>query len=208
MNTVCDMKCEGGSNVLHKIAKVIRVVTVPPVMVAGLLTVLLFGAEVFPAVGDYWLTLLFLALIPVAAYPVQKLIPALRAGGRRTQRNLAFVFSFVGYIGAVIAALVRDAVPNLLYVAVVYLVSVVILTLFNVLSPWHASGHACSLMGPLVLTALFIGWYAVPVALVLYAASFWASVYMKRHTVSEFLLGSLSSVLSALICYLIVHPVF
>ena len=43
--------------------------------------------------------------------------------------------------------------------------------------------------------------------IVLYAAAFWASVYMKRHTASEFLFGTLSAVLAAVICYFLVSPV-
>lgn len=205
------MMCEEKKNcagVLEKIAKVIRGVTVPPVMVAGLLLVLLFGADVFPTVGDFVLTLLFLAVVPVLAYPVSIALPQLRAGGQRMRRKLAFVFSIAGYLGAVVTAIARNAIPNLLYVTVVYLVSVLILTLINLLTPWHASGHACSLMGPLVLATLFIGWYAVSVTVPLYLASFWASIYMKRHTVSEFLLGSIASALSALLCCLVIHPVF
>ena len=193
---------------LFRIAKAIRVITVPPVMVAALLVVLCFSRTVFPTVGDFWLALLFLAVVPVLAYPFQQLIPALKRGGRRTQRNLAFVFSFAGYTGAVLCSILRGAVPNLLYIAAVYLCSVVILTLFNLLTPWHASGHGCSLMGPILLICLFVGFYAIPVGALLYGASLWASVYMKRHTVREFLLGSLSAVLSAFICYFIVHPVF
>lgn len=189
-------------------AKVIRLLTVPPIMVAALLLILLFGADVFPATLDFVLSLVFLAIVPVLAYAAQKLLPRWRAGGQKAQRTLAFVFSFLGYTSAVVVSIARDAVPNLLYISLVYLVSVVILTLFNCLTPWHASGHGCSLMGPILLSCLFVGWYAVPAGVLIYVASLWASVYMKRHTVREFFLGSLSAVLSALICYFIVHPIF
>ncbi|MBR6728149.1 MAG: hypothetical protein IKM08_08135 [Clostridia bacterium] len=63
-------------------------------------------------------------------------------------------------------------------------------------------------MGPILLVCLFMGWYAVPAGILLYAASLWASVYMKRHTVREFLLGSLSSTLATAIAYFIAWPVF
>lgn len=193
---------------LYGLAKFVRVLTIPPLMVAAMLTIVWFSADVFPTAGDYWLAMLFLAILPVLAYPVQKLVPKWNAGGRRVQRNLAFVFSFLGYGGAVLVSILRDAVPNLLYISVVYLISVVILTLINCLTPWHASGHGCSLMGPILLVSLFVGWYAVPAGLLLYAASLWASLYMKRHTVKEFFLGSFSSCLAALLAYLLVHPVF
>ena len=208
MQNAATMMSTEKNRAAYGVAKLIRILTIPPVMVAAMLTVVYFFADVFPAVGDYWLTLLFLAVVPVLAYPVQKLNPRLNEGGRRAQRKLAFVFSFLGYSGAVLSSILRDAVPNLLYITVVYLVSVVILTLINCLTPWHASGHGCSLMGPLLLISLFVGWYAVPAGLLLYAASLWASLYMRRHTVQEFFLGSLSSCLAALIAYFVVHPVF
>jgi hypothetical protein len=189
-------------------AKLIRALTVPPVMVMTLLLLLLFGDDVFPTVFDFILALILLAIVPVLAYVVQKLLPGWKNGGQKAQRKLAFIFSFLGYTAAVIVSIVRGAIPNLLYISLVYFVSVVILTLFNCLSPWHASGHGCSLMGPLLLGCLFVGFYAIPASLLIYCASLWASVYMKRHTVREFFLGSLSAVLSASICYLIVHPIF
>ena len=148
---------------MQKLAKAIRVITLPPVMVAALLTVLFTCDDVFPSALEYVLALVFLAVVPVLAYPVQMLVPAWRQGGRGLQRKLAFVFSFVGYTAAVVVSILRDAVPNLLYVSAVYLVSVIVLTLFNVLSPWHASGHACSIAGPILLICLFIGWSAIPV---------------------------------------------
>lgn len=192
----------------NKIAKIIRMVTVPPVMVAALLTILFFCDDIFPTVADYVLALLFLAVVPVLAYPVQMLVPKWRAGGRKAQRLLAFVFSFVGYSAAVVVSIVRDAVPNLLYISAVYLVSVIILTLFNCFSPWRASGHACSIAGPILLICLFSGYYAIPAGVLVFVASFWASVYMKRHTVREFLLGALCSGLAGLVTYFIVHPIF
>ena len=193
---------------LHKIAKTIRVLTVPPVMVAALLTVLYYFDNVFPTLGDYWLSLLFLAIVPVLAYPFQKLVPKLREGGRKTQRNLAFVFSIFGYGGAVLSSILRGAIPNLLYISVVYLLSVIILSVINLLTPWRASGHGCSIMGPLFLLCLFIGWQAIPIGVILYAASLWASLYMKRHTLREFILGSLCAVFSAVVCIFIFHPIF
>ena len=193
---------------MNKLAKAIRVLTIPPLMVAALLCVLFFFDDVFPTVGDFWLAMLLLAIVPVLAYPFQKLSPRLAAGGRPMQRKLAFVFSFLGYGTAVVCSILRDAVPNLLYISVVYLVSVILLTVFNCLTPWRASGHACSISGPILLICLFIGWYAIPIGALIFGASFWASVYMKRHTVREFGLGVLCALGAAIITYFLVHPVF
>ena len=193
---------------LAKFAKTIRFITVPPIIVTVELILLFFLEDVFPTVLDFWLTLFFLAVLPALAYPLQKLIPAFRAGGQRAQRKLAFILSPIGYVGALVTAILRDAIPNLLYIAVVYLLSVILLLVINKLTPLHASGHGCSVCGSIILPCLFLGWYAFIPGVILFGLSFWASVYLKRHTVREFLLGAACSALSALLCFFFIHPTF
>ena len=189
-------------------AKLIRFVTVPPVVVAAELLLLLFFEDVFPTLTDFWLALICLAVVPVLAYPLQRIVPAFRKGGQKMQRRLAFILSPIGYAAAVVISILRDAIPNLLYISVVYLLSVILLTAINKLTPWHASGHGCVLCGSVFLPCLFLGWIAFIPGAIFFAASFWASVYLKRHTVREFLLGAATSVFSAIVCYLFIHPTF
>ena len=193
---------------LQRIAKTIRFITVPPVVVTAELLLLYFFEDVFPEMLDFWLALICLAIVPVLAYPLQRIVPAFRKGGQKMQRKLAFILSPLGYIAAVVCSVVRDAIPNLLYISVVYLVSVVFLLLFNKLSPWRASGHGCSLCGSVFLPCLFMGWQAFIPGAFFFGAAFWASIYLKRHTVREFLLGACCSALSAFICYFFIHPTF
>ena len=194
--------------VLRSVAKVIRFITVPPLVVTAELLLLLFFEDVFPQMLDFWLAFLCLAVVPCMAYPLQRLVPSWRAKGQRMQRKLAFILSPVGYTAAVLCSILRDAIPNLLYISVVYLVSVVMLTAMNKLMPFHASGHGCVLCGSVFLPCLFMGWIAFIPGAIFFAASFWASVYLKRHTVREFLLGAACSALSALVCYFFIHPTF
>ena len=193
---------------LHGIAKTIRFVTVPPIVVAAELTVLLLFEDVFPQTLDFWLALLCLGILPVFAYPLQRFVPAFRQGGQKMQRKLAFVLSPIGYIGAVICSILRGAVPNLLYISIVYLLSVILLILINALTSFHASGHGCSIGGSIILPCLFLGGYAILPGGLLFGLVFWASVYLKRHTPSEFLLGALCALVSAVSCYFLLHPVF
>lgn len=190
-------------------AKIVRGVTVPPVMVTVLLTLLYFlRDDVVTNVPDLLLSILFLAVVPVLAYPLQSIVPAFRPGGQKMKRKLAFILSIMGYIAAFIVSIIRGAVPNLAYIDAVYLCSVVVLTLINLLTPWHASGHACSIVGPVALLACFFGWRAILLGALLIALSFWSSVYLKRHTVREYLLGAVSPLISALLMYLIFWPNF
>jgi hypothetical protein len=80
---------------LYKMAKLIRALTVPPVMVTALLLLLFFGDDVFPTVLDFILALILLAIVPVLAYVAQKLLPGWKNGGQKAQRKLAFIFSFL-----------------------------------------------------------------------------------------------------------------
>ena len=76
----------------QKFAQAVRILTTPPVfsaLMCTLLYVLVPGS--FASLGHYLLAIVCLSLLPVLAYPVSYLIPALRRGGRKTQRNLALV---------------------------------------------------------------------------------------------------------------------
>ena len=198
----------GKARFAYRVAKLIRILTLPPVMVAALLLLLCRRADVYASPIDLAATLFGLSILPALSYPVQIAVPALRRGGRKTQRSLAFVFSFFGYAFALLSSWMRSAPTNLLYVTAVYCLSLVILTAINCLTPFHASGHACSLMGPLVLAGCFVGSVTVLPSLALYLSSLAAALYMKRHTLPEFLLGSLSSLLAAALCAVLLHPTF
>ena len=124
------------------------------------------------------------------------------------KRKLAFILSFVGYIAAFSVSLWRGAIPNLVYIDAVYLCSVIILTVINLCTPWHASGHACSLVGPIALLACFMGGWAIVGGAFLIVLSAWSSIYLKRHTVREYLLGAAAPLLSGLFMYPIFLPLF
>lgn len=72
-----------------------------------------------------------------------------------------------------------------------YFISVVLLTFVNKVLKVKASGHACSIIAPCLLIAMFCGWYHIFPCLLIAAASVWASLYLKRHTVKELLFGAL-----------------
>jgi len=177
-----------------KVAKAVRVMTIPPVLVMALLTVLLTNFnEFYRGVGDYLAALTFLMIIPTLAYPVQMLHPVWRLEGRDRQRRLAFVFSVAGYSSGLLLAILNHTMPKLLIIYVGYLTSVLFLTIFNKGFKIHASGHAAGITGPLLYFAVFSKIWLVPVAALLYVAIIWSSIKMKRHTASEFLLGTLCS---------------
>lgn len=183
-----------------KIAKTVRVVTIPPLLVLALLTVLLANFdEFYRGVGDFLAALTFLMVIPTLAYPIQMLHPVWRTQGRACQRKLAFIFSVIGYSLGLIVSIATRVQPKLFVIYVGYLSSVTFLTIFNKGFKIHASGHAAGITGPLLYFAVFSKIWMVPIAAVLYIAIVWSSLKIKRHTASEFLLGTHCSVIAFIV---------
>ena len=175
-------------------AKVIRVITIAPIMALLLMTSLyLSDAALLGGLPQYLASIFFLAVLPVLAYPLQSFIPLFKRDKRSGQRKLAFITSVVGYLCGIIFATATNA-PMIVHVIYwTYFLSVTLLTAFNSFTPWKASGHACGVCGPVVTMVYFIGPQALT-ALLIYVALFWASLKMKRHTVTELILGGLDSV--------------
>ena len=187
----------------EKTAKAIRIVTIPPILV-GILTVLLINIRpgLFRSPADIVLCLICLAIIPVLAYPLQPLLPSFRGKGREGQRRLAFILSFSGYAAGVIIGLISGVSAELQFIFNTYLVSVLILIIFNKLLHLRASGHACSITGALLFLIFFAGPAAVIPCIIIFILIIWSSLVLKRHTPLDLTLGSLVCAISFFINYL------
>lgn len=187
------------------IAKIIRTITVPPVQVTALLLLLFFlRREIFLTPLHLLFALLFLMVIPVLAYPLSVLLPRVRATGREGQRKLAFVMSLAGYTGGVIYGLAASVDSQLMLIFWTYFISVAVLIFFNRLLKRRASGHACSITGPLIAAVYFIGWPTLIPCILLFAAIIWSSLCLKRHTVSELVWGGFSAAIAFIVSLLLV----
>lgn len=187
--------------VKEKVCKIIRILTVAPLLALAALTILYFAkSEVFAAGGDtglanYLFGVLFLTAFPLLAYPLQPIVPGFRGKGREGQRNLAILMAVIGYIGATIYAFAADTTADFRVVVLSYLFSGVLILVFNKVFHIRASGHASGVAGPVAYLLYFLG----PVALggvLLMAVVFWASLTMGRHTLLQLLTGALISVAS------------
>lgn len=188
----------------EKIAKIIRVVTIPPILVLLLLVILFFTRQaMFANTAQLLLSVLFLMLIPVSAYPLAAVIPKYKEKGRDGERTLSFILSIVGYIAAVVYGFAAHVSQGLLFIYLTYFISVAVLTVFNKVIKLRASGHACSITGPLILMVYFIGWNCLLPCVVLFALIIWASLAIKRHTPRELLAGSSASALAFLVTLLL-----
>lgn len=186
------------------LAKTVRVVTVPPVMVAAL--ILILDAEdptLFRSVWEKLLTLFFLGFVPVLAYPLQPLCPHFKGKGRAGQRALAFVMTGAGYTLALLGAWYARVERGLLFLLLGYFLSFVLLAVCNRFTPVRASGHASSIVGPMLYLVHFAGWRMLPPCLAVAGLVVWSSLSLKRHTVRELLSGAVCSVaafLGAMVC--------
>lgn len=187
----------------EKLAGVIRIITVPPIMVIGLLLILYFcSPQPFGTLPELLIAILLLGLVPVLAYPSQPLFPRYRQKGREGQRELAFVFTGVGYTIAFLWALLAGVSPAVRTVCAGYFFSALLLTLCNKVLHRRASGHACSAVGPLLFLIYYFGWWLLLPSVVIAALIAWASETLRRHTPTDLLWGTLCSVVGFAIAVL------
>ena len=176
----------------EKAARIIRTATVPPVE-ALLLLLILYQHQnaAFGDMGDLLLSILFLSVIPVLAYPTAALLSR-EEDIRGIQRKMAFHFTFIAYLAAMLIGYATRCSELLQAVLDAYFLSALLLVIVNKVFRIKASGHACSCTLPYLILMYYFNWniVVVIVCVILYAAEFWASIELKRHTVKEFLLGT------------------
>lgn len=180
-------------------------------MATALLLLVWFNGQAIASVGELVASFVFLVIIPAAAYPVSLAIPGLRKGGRETQRSLAFRFAGLGYAAAVMYGVVCHKSQGLNFIYLSYLFSVLLLAVVNHFSRTKASGHACSVISPAVIVCYYYKLFGAVIGAAVYAAVLWSSLVSKRHTVGEFLLGTVLCIaavgLSALLVFVWRLPV-
>ncbi len=173
-----------------KFYKIVRILTVPPIMAALLFIILGLNKIVAPI--DALLGVFFIGILPVLSYPLQPIIPYYKHKGREGQRNLAIIFSVLGYILGVTLALIFEAPINtVVFIYLDYMLSGIILAAFNKFFKMKASGHACGLVGPVAMLLYFRLYIPAAIGLVLTVPVFISSIKMKRHTLLQLIGGSL-----------------
>ena len=174
-----------------KTTKIIRILTVAPVMaLATLIILFVYNPDIFGGAYNFIISVFFLFILPISAYPLQPFIPHFKDKGREGQRNLAMVFAVGGYVAGCITNLFLNAPVYLWMVYLDYLISGALVVIINKVFHLRASAHACGITGPGALLC----YMGLPMALIptaiLYVAAMWASIQMKRHTLWQFLGGA------------------
>jgi len=185
---------------MEKFCKFIRLITLAPLLAGfSVAAIALLCPYVFPTVWHFVYTLLFLTILPLTAYPLQKFIPHFKDKGRNGQRTLAMIFAVVGYILCLAANALSSASKGMWLITLEYLISGIIILLFNKAFHIKLSAHGCGTVGPVFLLIYFGLYIPAAAMLVLSALSYFASVRAKHHTLPQLIGGSAVSV-----CVLIV----
>ena len=188
MNTAIN-NLENNSYAKDKTAKILRMITVPPVLVTTMIFTLYCTTDIFTAMSDTIVPILGLGIFPVLAYPAQKLMPSPKEEKRITQRKLAFIFSLIGYVTAFLYGLAANVNYSLKVILRTYLFSVIVLSVFNKVFKLRASGHACSSIAPTVFCFYYSTVLCGIVFAFLFSLSVWSSLHLKRHKPIDIFLG-------------------
>ena len=143
--------------------------------------------------GSIWHVLgglLFLCILPLLAYPLQKYIPHFKDKGRDGQRSLAMIFSAVGYLLGTLVAFVTHAPVELKIIYLEYLLCGIAMLVLNKVFKLKASGHACGIVGPVLLMLYFKMYILAIVGTLLIIPVYVSSLKTKRHTAPQLIGGS------------------
>lgn len=176
---------------MDRVFRYIRKITIPPVFAAVFLILVYFTqAEFFGNYGHLIGALFFLSILPALAYPLQRYIPKYRDRGREGQRSLAILFSFLGYLLGTIAAFIFSAPAVLKLIYVEYLLCGIGMLVLNRCFKIKASGHACGIVGPVIMLLYFGLYIPALIGAVLILPVFISSTKTGQHTVLQLFVGS------------------
>lgn len=178
------------------LSKAIRIVTVAPIMAALMLGIIFaVKPEVYGGTLHFALSLAFLTVLPLLAYPLQPLLPGYRDKGRDGQRSLAILMAVLGYLLGVASVFLLRAPRDIAVIYITYLLSGLGIVVFNSLLKIKASGHSCGIVGPIAILVYHAGYKALW-GLVLLVLACVSSIRMKRHTPSQLVWGGAISLAS------------
>ncbi|MGN0372775.1 MAG: hypothetical protein ACI4F3_08170 [Enterocloster sp.] len=184
----------------EKAAGIIRIITAPPVFAFVTLSILYYKLGlIFGTPMDFLVSEVCLSVIPACAYPIAQMKSCYSDSRRECQRKTAFTMSLCGYLAAFIYGMLRMIPKILMWILTSYFLASVVLMIINRGFQIKASGHACSCVLSYLMLCFFGRGRVRIICLILYLTEFWASVYLNRHTVSEFLSGSAAA--AAVFCF-------
>lgn len=177
---------------MKRLSYLVRILTVTPIM-AGALLVILFldDPDIFSGTRYFVLSLIFLTVLPLLAYPLQPVCPHYKNKGRSGQRSLAMVFATAGYILGCVCGLFFSFTGALWLIYLDYLLCGAAIVGINKFLHWKISAHTCGVVGPSLLLFYFHQPVWGALGLLLTLPVILSSLRMKRHTLPQLLCGAL-----------------
>ncbi len=191
---------------MNKLSLLIRKITIPPVFATLLLIlVYIFHNNYFGSILQLLLGIFFLAVLPTLAYPLQKYIKGFKEKGREGQRSLAMIFSFGGYLLGAATAFILSVPIELKIIYLEYLFCGILILVFNKLLKKKVSGHACGIVGPVLLLFYFKLYICALIGALLITPVYVSSIKSHRHSPLQLVGGS---IIPALVLLCIAIAVF
>lgn len=162
-------------------------------MFAAALLIIVYITHInyFGSIWHLFGALLFLSVLPTLAYPLQRFFKKYKDRGREGQRSLAMIFSFAGYLLGTLTAFVFSVPIELKIIYLEYLLCGIGMLLLNKVFKVKASGHACGIVGPVLLLSYFRLYIPAIIGAVLIIPVYISSIRTKRHSPAQLICGSI-----------------
>lgn len=189
-----------------KVSKIFRILLLAPV-IGGIMitTIMILKPYIFVSVLQFVLSLVCIVVLPMLAYPISYIVPGIREKGRDGQRELAIVFSFVGYVLGFAFCFLFESSPEQKAMFLTYVLSATLLGLFSFVFKIKASGHACGVSGPVAYSTVFISpWCAFFFLALIFV--YMSSIKLKRHTLPQLIIGTIIPIVALILSIAIFIP--
>lgn len=186
------------NKIINFISKVIRIITVAPVCAAFLVLIIYFNGKAITGVHAVF-AIIFLSVFPLLSYPISIII---KKSDRSNQRKLAIIFSVIGYICGSLFCFLTISTDTEKIIYLTYLFSGILTAVLSFAFHIKASGHACGVSGPIAALCYFIN-PLYSVALTMLIPVYTSSLILKRHTLSQLLIGTAIPVICLFISVLL-----
>lgn len=194
---------------MEKFSKIIRILTISPLMAIILCLSLYFG--IHSSFNSVWMLIaciFCLSIFPTSAYVVEKKFGLYQKIDknctlREAERKLAICFSFISYFALTIITFLTNQPALLKEMVLTYMFSVSFILIFTMLFKINASGHMCGVVGPILFLSYSISWWLM---FLLFFTIFviYSSLKLNRHTLLELFIGAVIPTVSFVLAILII----
>lgn len=194
---------------MKKFSKLIRILTVSPLMAMALSLLLYFCVlDSFSGVWMLIVCIFCLSVFPTLAYLIENKFHIYKKfhenySPRECERFLAIYFSLISYFVLTLVTFVTNQPTILKEMVLTYLFSVILIFIFSVVLKINASGHMCGVVGPIIFLSYSISLYFLISSIVLILIVY-SSLKLKRHTPLELFMGTIIPIISFVFSILII----